>query len=106
MLSFANFSFCLMFPFFVSVYFPTEADVYPVIFFVGGLNGYIWAEWYDLYLEMLAAHGFIVVGVDYQFPLYPKQAKMFEEKFSQDISKFFDEIDFVSDALYTQKYVL
>ena len=87
--------------FFFSVYFPTEANLYPVIYFVGGLNGYCWAEWYDLYLEMLASHGFFVLGVDYAFPLYPKQTKKYEEKLTQDISKFFEEIDFVCGFLQT-----
>ena len=64
-----------------------------MIFFVGGLNGYIWAEWYSLYLKMLAAHGFFVIGVDYKFPL---MSHFYNENLSQDIPKFFEELDFVS----------
>ena len=64
-----------------------------MIFFVGGLNGYIWAEWYSLYLKMLAAHGFFVIGVDYKFPL---MSQSYNENLSQDIPKFFEELDFVS----------
>ena len=64
-----------------------------MIFFVGGLNGYIWVEWYTLYLRMLAAHGFFIIGVDYKFPANPHT---YDNKLSQDVSKFFQEIDFVS----------
>ena len=76
-----------------SVYFPSRADEYPVIYFIAGLNGYVWVEWYSLYLKMLASHGFFVIGVDYLFPVYSYTNN---NKLSQDISKFFDEITFVS----------
>ena len=79
------------------MYFPSKADEYPVIFYVGGLNGYVLVEWYAEYLKMLAAHGFFVVGVDYIFPVYPYTN---DDHLKQDISKFFDEIDFVSCWYY------
>ena len=75
-----------------SVYFPDKADEFPVIFFIGGLNGYVWVEWYSTYLKMLASHGFFVIGVDY---IFPAMSKIYDVQLNQDISKFFQEIDFV-----------
>ena len=76
----------------LSVYFPAKTDEFPVIFYIGGLNGYVWVEWYSTYLRMLASHGFFVIGVDYIFPL---MSKTYNAQLNQDISKFFKEIDFV-----------
>ncbi|XP_078616601.1 uncharacterized protein LOC144884917 [Branchiostoma floridae x Branchiostoma japonicum] len=52
-------------PLLTKVYYPKKIDTYAVLFFTGGLLGYIPAESYSDVLTRVASHGFVVIGVDY-----------------------------------------
>ncbi|XP_035696755.1 uncharacterized protein LOC118430152 [Branchiostoma floridae] len=57
-------------PLLTKVYYPKKIDTYAVLFFTGGLLGYIPAESYSDVLTRVASHGFVVIGVDYlPFPI-------------------------------------
>lgn len=79
----------------IAAYFPQEAGTYPVVVFIGGLNGYILVELYETVLYRIASHGFIVFGIDYRFPADNVQFEK-ENNLQQDISKFFDQYTWVS----------
>lgn len=48
-----------------------EASSYVPIVFVPGLFGVIYAEWYSDVFKQMAAHGYIVIGVDTVYPAEP-----------------------------------
>ncbi|XP_013416535.1 chlorophyllase-1 isoform X1 [Lingula anatina] len=52
-----------------TAYFPTVNNgSFGVIFFVGGFYGVIWSENYSDILSKIASHGFIVIGMDPDWP--------------------------------------
>ncbi|KAK3086072.1 hypothetical protein FSP39_013067, partial [Pinctada imbricata] len=77
-------------------YFPLDAGSYPVIFFVGGLNGYFWAEYYSRFLYDVSTHGFFVFGVDYIFPGYHESRS---DPVGQDLDIFFKQLKWLEDYL-------
>ncbi|XP_066296442.1 uncharacterized protein [Branchiostoma lanceolatum] len=52
-------------PLLTKVYYPQKIDTYAVLFFTGGLLGWIPAESYDDVLIRVASHGFVAIGVNY-----------------------------------------
>jgi hypothetical protein len=77
-------------------FFPLEVDEYPVVFFLGGLNTYVIAEFYSTVLSDIASHGFFVFGVDYEFPVYDDGHKSHKPSYGkQDIDKFFKQLTWV-----------
>ncbi|XP_071175016.1 uncharacterized protein [Mytilus edulis] len=85
-------------PLHTKVYFPQEAGTYPVVVFIGGLNGYILVELYETVLYRIASHGFIVFGIDYRFPADNVQFEK-ENNLQQDISKFFDQYTWLQNYM-------
>ena len=82
----------------VSVYFPlTTGGEYGTIYFVGGLNTLVLAEFYSIYLRKVASHGFYVFGVDYDYPLYSGKLEhpSLPKNVGQDIEIYFKELEFV-----------
>lgn len=78
----------------VKVYFPLEVGDYAVIYFLGGLNTIVPAEFYSIFLTKLASHGFFVFGVDYDYPLMHRGLRL-NPNVGQDIDKYFKEIEFL-----------
>ena len=83
-----------------SVYFPlTSGKEYATIYFVGGLNSLVLAEFYSIYLRKLASHGFYVFGVDYDYPVYKDkfhESTILPPTLGQDLDIYFKELEFVS----------
>ena len=50
------------------VYFPVESGVYAPLVFVSGFYGFLYSEMYSDVLTQLAAHGYIVMGLDLWYP--------------------------------------
>ena len=50
------------------VYFPTVPGSYAPLVFVPGLFGIIYEQFYSDVLEKIASHGYILVGVDLDYP--------------------------------------
>ncbi|XP_019637371.1 PREDICTED: chlorophyllase-1-like [Branchiostoma belcheri] len=66
-------------PLLTKVYYPKKIDTYAVVFFAGGLLGWIPAESYSDVLKRVASHGFVVIGVDYlpyTFPTPPPEVRV------------------------------
>ena len=77
----------------ITAWFPLPEGQYPVIFFIGGLNGYVLAELYSTVLYDISTHGFFVFGVDYEFPAYTEKD---DQQVGLDIDRFFKELSWVS----------
>eukprot|EP00697_Spironema_sp_BW2_P006233 gnl/Spiro4/18725_TR10004_c0_g1_i1.p1 gnl/Spiro4/18725_TR10004_c0_g1~~gnl/Spiro4/18725_TR10004_c0_g1_i1.p1 ORF type:complete len:362 (-),score=73.61 gnl/Spiro4/18725_TR10004_c0_g1_i1:70-1095(-) len=57
------------------VHLPKTPDTYAAVFFVGGLGGIVPAESYTGLMKDMAAHGFVVIGVDHLMGgVYPPHA--------------------------------
>ena len=52
-----------------AVFFPACPGTYVPVFFIPGVFGAIYTEWYSTVLSHLASYGVIVAGVDVQWPL-------------------------------------
>ncbi|KAK3611443.1 hypothetical protein CHS0354_027168 [Potamilus streckersoni] len=83
-------------PLHTTAHYPNKSGEYPVVFFIGGMNGYVLSEMYTDVLRMVAAHGFIVFGVDYKYPALADGKYAFKNILKQDLEPYFKEIDFVS----------
>ena len=83
----------------ISVYFPsTTGDEFGTIYFVGGYNTLVLAEFYSVYLRKVASHGFYVFGIDYDYPLYQDRIDGTSSKpheYDQDVDTYFKELEFV-----------
>lgn len=77
------------------VFSPVMKGNYAPVFFVGGLNGYVIVEAYQIVQKKIASHGFVVIGVDYKFPVLRNSSLKHEEGLGQDLNKFFDELTWV-----------
>ncbi|XP_046365508.2 uncharacterized protein LOC124141515 [Haliotis rufescens] len=72
---------------------------YSPVFFVGGLNGYVIVEAYQIVQKKIASHGFVVIGVDYKFPVLRNSSLKHEEELGQDLNNFFDELTWLKSHL-------
>ncbi|KAL3859428.1 hypothetical protein ACJMK2_009651 [Sinanodonta woodiana] len=82
-------------PLHTTAHYPNQSGEYPVVFFIGGMNGYVLSEMYTDVLRMVAAHGFIVFGVDYKYPALNDGENIFKPILKQDLKPYFNEIDFL-----------
>ncbi|KAL3859429.1 hypothetical protein ACJMK2_009652 [Sinanodonta woodiana] len=76
-------------PLHTKLYFPLPKNEFPVIFFVGGFDGVVLAEFYEITLRKIASHGFYVFGVDYKFPAVSDVPQL------PDLKPFYDELNFI-----------
>ena len=79
---------------FSTAWFPLEAGDFPVIYFIGGLGGYVPVELYSTVAFDIATHGFFVLGVDYKFPVYEKNGPKFESV-GEDLDKYLQQYAWV-----------
>ncbi|XP_019637374.1 PREDICTED: uncharacterized protein LOC109479797 [Branchiostoma belcheri] len=84
-------------PLLTKVYYPNKIDTYAVLFFTGGLLGYIPVESYSIVLKAVASHGFVVVGVDY-LPLADERDRTPGQVGSQT-KKYLEELQWVTQHL-------
>ncbi|KAK3611442.1 hypothetical protein CHS0354_027167 [Potamilus streckersoni] len=75
------------------LYFPLPKNEFPVIFFVGGFDGVVLAEFYEIALRKIASHGFYVFGVDYKFPVLTDASQQ------PDLKPFYDELNFIQQYM-------
>eukprot|EP00058_Branchiostoma_floridae_P025323 XP_002610813.1 hypothetical protein BRAFLDRAFT_127482 [Branchiostoma floridae] len=89
-------------PLLTKVYYPKKIDTYAVLFFTGGLLGYIPVESYSIVLKAIASHGFVVVGVDYlPFSTVPStyERDRDQRKVGDQTKKYLEELQWVTQHL-------
>ncbi|XP_067675645.1 cutinase 1-like [Haliotis asinina] len=86
-------------PLHAKVFAPAVKGDYSAVFFVGGLNGYVPVEAYQIVQQKIASHGFVVIGVDYKYPILRNSSLEENEKLDQDLNKFFDELTWLKSHL-------
>ena len=78
------------------VYYPSTPGMYIPIFFIPGLNGVVFPEFYSTVLANFAAFGYIVAGID---PFYPAVDSIQPEITEKTLpEKAFEELRWVRSA--------
>ena len=50
------------------MYFPVQPGSYVPLIFISGFAGFLYSEMYSTVLTQLATHGYIVIGIDLDYP--------------------------------------
>ncbi|XP_005111046.2 uncharacterized protein LOC101847540 [Aplysia californica] len=59
-------------PMHTTVYFPLTHGTFKPIIFIGGFNGMMSAEYYSVLMHAVAAHGYVVIGMEAMHPYPPE----------------------------------